>query len=246
MRQAITHIRESRWFESMYTSRGNLIHMTCMLPALVHVRHTYASCGQSLYVATFRESSTALDRVIAPEKKKLPATSLAHRLTDLWVPIQFLSYPQPLKQWRKPSIHWQTSYISLLGPYHRHVISTFNTCSRGPTHQSLTDTGRGYNLGGAGLPHHTPRPSQPTVLHFPPKGPARSQVIKYQHKLLAILRVKHRVASMPLDLYRTYNYVQHHANCFQVLVRSSRIIWKLVLMQLWFQAIPTNLMHNQS
>jgi hypothetical protein len=25
------------------------------------------------------------------------------------------------------------------------VIGTFNTCSRGPTHQSLIDTGRGYN-----------------------------------------------------------------------------------------------------
>jgi hypothetical protein len=35
---------------------------------------------------------------------------------------------------------------------------------------------RGYNLGGAGFPHHSPRSSQPTVLRFPSMGPARSQV----------------------------------------------------------------------
>jgi hypothetical protein len=56
------------------------------------------------------------------------------------------------------------------------VISTFNTYSRGPTHWYLTDIGGGYNFGVAGLPHHTPQPSQPTVLHFPPKGSVRSQV----------------------------------------------------------------------
>jgi hypothetical protein len=49
-----------------------------------------------------------------------------------------------------------TSYIGLLGPYLQHVISIFNTCSRGPTHRSLIDTDGGYNLGGIGLPHVTP------------------------------------------------------------------------------------------
>jgi hypothetical protein len=67
--------------------------------------------------------------------------------------------------------------LGLLGPYHQHAINTFNTCSWGPTHRSLTDTGRDYNLGGVDLPHHTLWPSQSTVLHFPPKGPAQSQVI---------------------------------------------------------------------
>jgi hypothetical protein len=58
------------------------------------------------------------------------------------------------------------SYISLLGLYHKHVISTFNTYSRVPTPQCLTDTDGGYNLGGASFPHHTHRPFQPTVLRF--------------------------------------------------------------------------------
>jgi hypothetical protein len=69
--------------------------------------------------------------------------------------------------------------LGLLCLYHQHVIGTFNTYSRGPTHRSLIDIGRGYNLGGAGLPHHIPRPFQLAVLHFPPKDrpPVRSQVI---------------------------------------------------------------------
>jgi hypothetical protein len=66
--------------------------------------------------------------------------------------------------------------LDLLDPYHQHVIGTFNTFSRGPTHRSLIDTSGGYDLWSAGLPHHTTQPSQPTVLPYPPKGPARSPV----------------------------------------------------------------------
>jgi hypothetical protein len=66
--------------------------------------------------------------------------------------------------------------LGLLDSYHQHAVSTFNTCSRGPTYRSLTDTGGGYNLGGVDLPHHTPWSFQPTVLRFSPKSPARSHV----------------------------------------------------------------------
>jgi hypothetical protein len=56
--------------------------------------------------------------------------------------------------------------LGLLGPLHQYAISTFNTCSWGLTHQSLTDTGGGYNLGGVSLPHHTLWLSQLTVSAF--------------------------------------------------------------------------------
>jgi hypothetical protein len=59
-----------------------------------------------------------------------------------------------------------TQLHQLTGPIYQHVISTFNTCLWGPTHRFLTDTGRAYNLGGAGFPHRTPRPSQPMVSTF--------------------------------------------------------------------------------
>jgi hypothetical protein len=75
-----------------------------------------------------------------------------------------LSFSPKYNHWSialKPNIYWWTDYIDLLDPYHQHVISMFNICSRGPTHRSLTDTGGGYNLGGA---------------DFSPKGPTRSLV----------------------------------------------------------------------
>jgi hypothetical protein len=98
-------------------------------------------------------------------EKGLPTQSTARRLTDPHVHTQFLSWAN---QWS--SGESQTSInsrlLGLLGPYHQHAIGTFNTFSRRPTHRSLTDTGGGYNLGGAGLPHTTLRPSQPTVSTF--------------------------------------------------------------------------------
>jgi hypothetical protein len=76
----------------------------------------------------------------------------------------------------KPSICWWTIYICLLGPCIYHVISMFNTCSRILTLWSLTDTDEGYNLRGAGFPHHSPCPSQPMVYFLSPNGPVWSQV----------------------------------------------------------------------
>jgi hypothetical protein len=126
--------------------------MTRTLPTTVYVRLAYGYYGQSPYVATFHESSTELDRVTAPEKKGLPTQYTARRLIDPRVRTQFLSQDN---QWS--SGENQTSINSRLlglpGPYHRHAIGMFSNCSRGSTHQSLTDTGVGYNLGGADFPY---------------------------------------------------------------------------------------------
>jgi hypothetical protein len=46
------------------------------------------------------------------------------------------------------------------------MISMFNACLWGPIHRSLIDTGRGYNLGGTGFPHHTSQPYQPGISSF--------------------------------------------------------------------------------
>jgi hypothetical protein len=57
--------------------------------------------------------------------------------------------------------------LGLPGPYHRHAIGTFNTCSWGPTKQFLIDTGGGYNLGGAGSPYTHYRTFPTSYLPFP-------------------------------------------------------------------------------
>jgi hypothetical protein len=98
------------------------------------------------------------------------------------------SYPiflprQPLKQWGQSQPSVDDWLLGLPGPHFWHAIDTFNTCSWGPTHRSLTDIGEGYNLGGVDFSHYTLRPFQLTVFCFPPKGPTWSQVIQSQHKL---------------------------------------------------------------
>jgi hypothetical protein len=65
--------------------------------------------------------------------------------------------------------------LGLLGPCHQHAIGTFNTCSRGPTHQFLIDTGGDYSLEGASFSHSTPRPSQLTVSPFHLRAPPSLQ-----------------------------------------------------------------------
>jgi hypothetical protein len=139
--------------------------MTCTLPTPVHVCPVYASYGQSPYVATFHESSTELDRVTAPEKK-----GSRHNPQHIGWPIRgsILSFsPESTNEVvEKAKISMNSRLLGLPGSYHRHAIGTFNTCSRGPTHPSLTNTSGGYNIGGAGLPH-THSPTFPTsCLYF--------------------------------------------------------------------------------
>jgi hypothetical protein len=111
------------------------------------------------------KSSTAMDRDTAPEKK-----GSRHNPQHAGWPIRG-SVPSFSPEAAIKAVGVKTSSVSnqlldLPGPYHWHVIGTFTTCSRGSTHQSLIDTGGGYNLGSAGFPHTTPRPSQPAVSPF--------------------------------------------------------------------------------
>jgi hypothetical protein len=77
------------------------------------------------------------------------------------------SLPQPPKSSGEKSTPVDNRLLGLPGLYHQYAIGTFNTCSWGLTEQSLTDTGGGYNLGGADLPH-THSPTFPTSCpHFP-------------------------------------------------------------------------------
>jgi hypothetical protein len=119
---------------------------------------TYASCGQSPYVATFRESSTELDKVTAPEKKG-SRHNPQHADWPIRGSVPSFS-PKPANEAvEKAKISINSRLLGLPGLYHWHAISTFNTCSRGggATYWFLTNTGRGYNLGGVGFPHiHSP------------------------------------------------------------------------------------------
>jgi hypothetical protein len=97
-KQAVTHIRESRRFESMYTLQGKTrptrhvrFHTS---PRTLGIRFLRAAP----YVATFHESLTELSRPIAPEKKgsRHNPQRTADRSAGLY-PASILS--QPMKQW---------------------------------------------------------------------------------------------------------------------------------------------------
>jgi hypothetical protein len=63
-RQAVTHIQESRRFQLMYTLQGKQIHTTHI--SYVSTHHSYASYGQSPYVATFRGVINSIELIHWP------------------------------------------------------------------------------------------------------------------------------------------------------------------------------------
>jgi hypothetical protein len=137
------------------------------LPTPVHTRPAYGFCGQSPYVTTFHWLPRGWNKPLHVEE----VLATKDRLTQpsSWVASFLLPCDSP--RVREISAQWLHSYLSLLDPYHQHVIGTFNTCSRGPTHQSLTDIGGGYNHGGAGLPHSHSLTFPTSCLHFPLMAP---------------------------------------------------------------------------
>jgi hypothetical protein len=150
--------------------------MTRMLLASVHVCHTCAFHGQSLYVVTFHADPTELDRFTAYEKK-CSLLHLSARMGGLQDPSQFLYQHNHWSSVLKTNICWWTYYIDLLDPYHQHVINTFNIFSRGPTHRSLTDTDGATTLEVPACHITLPDPPNRLSSIFHLKGPTRSQVV---------------------------------------------------------------------
>jgi hypothetical protein len=108
------------------------------------------------HIATFHSVINRFEQIHCTREEGLPTQSTARRPFDPRVHTQLLSHNSQRVVGKK-STHIDNRLLGLPGLYHRHAIGTFNTCSRGPIERSLIDTGGGYNLGGAGLPHtHSP------------------------------------------------------------------------------------------
>jgi hypothetical protein len=116
------------------------------------------------------QAAVRVGRSHCSREKGLPTQSPAHRLTDPRVRTQFLSRAN---QWSSGESQTpiNSRLLGLSGPYHQYAIDTFNTCSWGPTERSLTDTGGGYNLEGAGLPHTHSLTFPTSCLPFPLVAP---------------------------------------------------------------------------
>jgi hypothetical protein len=130
-------------------------HVTCF-PRSVHAWSMTICISRGPHIAIFHPVVNIFEQIHCTREEQLPTQSIARRLSDLWVRIQLLSHNSQ-RAVVKSQAPTDNRLLGLPGSYHRHAIGTFNTCSRGPTERSLTDTGGGYNLGGAGLPHtHSP------------------------------------------------------------------------------------------
>jgi hypothetical protein len=85
-----------------------------------------------------------------------------------------------MKQWGQSQAAINGRLLGLLDPKHQYAIGTFNTCSRGPTEQSLTDTGGDYNLGGVSFPRTHSLTFPTSCLPFPLVAPPDLILTKFQ------------------------------------------------------------------
>jgi hypothetical protein len=162
------------WID-VHPAGENLTNTPRTISTPVHVRLTYASCGQSLYMATFHTNPTELDRFTAPEKKwsrlRLPA-----RLSGPWDPPQFLSQHNHWSSALKPNICRQQA-TRFTGPISPACDRTFNTCSRVPNPRSLTDTDGGYHIENLKIATTLSPPFPSKGSTDPPNGPTQSQIV---------------------------------------------------------------------
>jgi hypothetical protein len=166
----VTHIRESLWFESMYTLQRKIRPirhtLSTLSPCMVH-DHTYLT--RSIYSnLSYSRQQIWTD----PLHLRRRPPDIIHSTTTIWFVGPYLaSLHNSQRAVGKSQAPVDNRLLGLPSSYHRHAIGTFNTCSRGPTERSLIDTGGGYNLGGSGLPHT----HSPTFLiscpHFPLVAP---------------------------------------------------------------------------
>jgi hypothetical protein len=152
----------------MYTLQGKTrsighTHSTldsCMVSD--HTSHAVHVGNLSQVTAKSKQAPTP-KKSLGDQRQTGPAVALGHLI------------PPPMRQpWSRRERFWPSGYPTTLAYWahkHQHTIVMFNTCSREPTHRSLTDTGGGYNLRGAGLPQATPRPSQPMLSTFHLRAP---------------------------------------------------------------------------
>jgi hypothetical protein len=173
-----THIQESRRFESMYTLQGKTQSTwRIRFPRQSMYDRYTLSTGSSRTWQPFTSRRQSWAGPLLP-RKRAPDTiyiTPADRSAGLY-PVSLPS--QLMKQWGQSQPFVDGRLLTLSGPYHRHEIGTFNTCSWGPTHRSLTDTGGGYNLEGASFVHTTLRSSQPMVSTFHLRAPPGLQFIQ--------------------------------------------------------------------
>jgi hypothetical protein len=159
-KQAVTHIRESRWIKSMYTLQGKPDqHVTC-IPRSVCVWSQTIRISHGQHTMTFRESPIDLDGSHCSWEKEIP-DSIPGMTVDQFVgphPVCLLLSTKEVVGLRQASV--DSRLLGLPGPYHRYVIGMFSTCLQGANPSVINRHKQGLQ---------------------PPNDPTQSQVIQSQY-----------------------------------------------------------------
>jgi hypothetical protein len=132
--------------------------------------------------------------------------------------------------------------LGSLGPY-TSMRLVHSILARGAsTHRSLTDTGRGYNLGGAGFLYHTPRPSQPGVFAFHLRAPPSLQLNQFHQWFQGSSFMEPMAAMWSSDhsaIYHNLHLRLAIANDLFLAIGFTRVSWNVNLMHLGITSTPT-------
>jgi hypothetical protein len=138
--------------------------MHSVLGPHIALNHTYLMW--STYVILSQSHNQHWIELLLP-RKRVPTRSTTWQLAYPWVHTQFLSQGNHWSSGGKANPLLMVGYY-IYWAHNNSMWSIRLILARGrQIHRSLTDIDAGYNLGGAGFPHHTPHPSQPMVLRFP-------------------------------------------------------------------------------
>jgi hypothetical protein len=152
----------------MYILQGKPDQHVTRIPRSVYVWSQIIRISRNQCIATFHVVPRGRSRPLHP--KEILATKNRPTQPSSWVTPFFLPHDN-LRIGKGDFGQVVTQLHHLTSPIYQHMIGTFNTCPREPTHRSLIDIGGGYNLRDVSFLHHTPRPSQSIVLRFHLRAP---------------------------------------------------------------------------
>jgi hypothetical protein len=156
-KQAVTYIWESRRFELVHpvgkTRPTHRTHPT--LSPHMPPDHTYLTRSTHINLSRSHQHSWTESLLLRKRAPDPIHSMMAYRSV---CPYPVFLPRQSFKQWGQSQPSFDGWLLGLSGPYLRHVISMFNTFSRGSTHWFLIDIGGGYNFGGTSFPHLILRP----------------------------------------------------------------------------------------
>jgi hypothetical protein len=98
----------------------------------VHVWSTTICISHGPHIATFHTVVNRFEQIHCTREERFPTQSTARRPSDPRVRTQLLSHNNQ-RAVEKSQAPIDNRLVGLPSTYHRHAISMFNTCSRGPT-----------------------------------------------------------------------------------------------------------------